>query len=92
MKNKTFQNFKKYILHIVENKYKTVRKRKYSFDYYIKCFIKMLSDYNNWDIYKKLCFYKLTPTEDIYKKLCFYKLTPTEENLKSDNNKPYHWT
>ena len=56
MKNKTFQNFKKYILHIVENKYKTVRKRKYSFDYYIKCFIKMLSDYNNWDIYKKLCF------------------------------------
>jgi len=48
MKDKTFQNFKKYILHIVENKY--------SFDYYIKCFIKMLSDYNNWDIYKKLYF------------------------------------
>ena len=24
--------FKKYILHIVENKYKIVRKRKYSFD------------------------------------------------------------
>ena len=53
MIDKTFQNFKKYI---VENKYKTVRKRKYSFDYYIKCFIKMLSDYNNWDIYKKQSF------------------------------------
>ena len=49
MKDKTFQNFKRYILHIVENKYKTVRKRKYSFDYYIKNFIKMLSDNNNWE-------------------------------------------
>ena len=61
MKDKTFQNFKRYILHIVENKYKTVRKRKYSFDYYIKNFIKMLSDNNNW------------------------------ENLKLDNDTPYHW-
>ena len=56
MKDKTFQNFKRYILHIVENKYKIVQKRKYSFDYYIKNFIKMLSDNNNWDIYKKQSF------------------------------------
>jgi hypothetical protein len=61
MKDRTFQVFKKYILYFAEKKYKTTRKRKYSFDYYIKCFIQILSDYNKW------------------------------ENLKLDNDKPYHW-
>jgi hypothetical protein len=28
MKDKIFQNFKRYILHILENEYKTVQKRK----------------------------------------------------------------
>jgi hypothetical protein len=48
MKDKTFQKYKKYILHFVNKKYKNLRKRKYNFDYYIKNFIHVLTDVTKW--------------------------------------------
>ncbi len=49
MKNKIFIIFKKYILYFANAKYKIIRKRKYSFDYYINSFMYILSDYNKWE-------------------------------------------
>ena len=49
MKNKTFQKYKQYIVYFVTITYKKLRKRKYSFDHYIKNFIHILNDVSIWE-------------------------------------------
>jgi hypothetical protein len=55
MKNKTFQQYKKYILEIAKIKYKEKRKRKYSLDYYLSKMIMVLKDITKWEVLKYNC-------------------------------------
>ena len=49
MKDKTFTKYKQYIVHFAKKTYGCLRKRKYSFDYYIKNFIHILNDVTKWE-------------------------------------------
>jgi hypothetical protein len=48
MKDKTFNLFKKYILSIAKTKYKDIRKRIYSLEYYLSKFVLVLNDVVKW--------------------------------------------
>ena len=49
MKDKIYNNFKKLILDIANQKYPELRKRKYSLEYYLKNFIYVLNDISKWE-------------------------------------------
>ena len=52
MKDKIYNNFKKLILDIANQKYPELRKRKYSLEYYLKNFIYVLNDISKWESLK----------------------------------------
>ena len=48
MKDKIYNSFRKIVLNIANEKYPSIRKRKYSFDYYLQNFVYVLSDVVHW--------------------------------------------
>jgi hypothetical protein len=54
MKDKIYNCYKKYIIHFAELKYPEVRKRKYSFHYYLSNFIYVLNDVTKWEALKHI--------------------------------------
>jgi len=48
MKDKIYNSFRKIVLNIANEKYPSIRKRKYSLNYYLQNFVYVLSDVVNW--------------------------------------------
>jgi len=48
MKDKIYNSFRKIVLNIANEKYPSIRKRKYSLDYYLQNFVYVLSDVVHW--------------------------------------------
>ena len=58
MKDKIFKVYKKYVLEKANDLYKNVRTRKYKLDYYLNCFMLMLSELNKWESLSKINYNK----------------------------------